>query len=339
MSQETGNWLFTKVLIGNVLKRGTKAWHWRAAGDGERTNHYDGPIPIGDVNERLFNAVVAEDAQLYAPGGLDGDVMVPVPGWKVVRNAINGHVFRPFKDGYTIHQYPEWLLERVAAILDEGLEIESAGLLRQDGLAWVQVALPETHQAGGTVKHRPYLTAATSHDGSLQSTFFTGTTFVQCDNTLEMGLSGAATRTKVKHTAKMTRGFNVSDARTALEVVFKATEDIDAEIERMLGTRVTDAALDRFLNEWAPIPEAEGVARNKSVARRAVLDDMWKTDERVAPWAGTAFGVLQLTNTYRTQIRPVRGTQRADRVMSDVVLGQGQKDDADAMRLLSAVLV
>lgn len=339
MSQETSNWLFTKTLIGNVLKRGTKAWHWRAARNGEQTNHYDGPIPVEDVNARLFSTVVAEEAQLYAPGGLDGDLLVPVPGWKIVRNAVNGHVFRPFTDGYAIHQYPEWLLERLAVILDEGLEIESAGLLRKDGVAWVQVALPETHQAGGLVSHRPYLTGATSHDGSLQSTFFTGTTFVQCDNTLEMGLFGAATRKKVKHTAKATRGFNIHDAREALQVVFAATEEIDAEIEQLLGTQVTDAALERFLNEWAPVAEAEGIARRKNLERRDLLVDMWRNDDRVAPFGRNAFSVLQLTNTYRTQIRPVRNVERADRVMTDVVTGQGQKDDADALRLLKAVLV
>lgn len=337
MSQETSKWLFTKVLIGNVLKRGTKAWHWRAARDGERSNHYDGPIPVADVHERLFSQVHAVERQLSMPN--KAGVTVPVPGWKVIVNEHNEHVFRPFTDGYAIHQYSDWLIDRMMAILDDGLEIESAGLLRKDGLAWVQAALPETHQAAGGVSYRPYISGSTSHDGSLQSTFFTGATFIQCDNTLEMGLSGASTRAKTKHTGKATRGFNVTDHRAALQVMFAATKEIDAEIERMLGTKVTDAELAKFLNAYDPIAEAEGVARRKAQARHAELTTMWREDDRVAPWAGTAFGVLQLTNTWRTQVRPVRNVERADRVMQDVILGQGQKDDADAMRTLAKVLV
>ena len=338
MSQETSHWLFTKVLIGNVLKRGSRAWHWRAASEGERSNHYDGPIPVQDIHDRLFSQVWAEDVQLLAPGGMDGETPVPVPGWKLVRNAIDGHVFRPFTEKYAIHQYGDWLVDRAALILDEGLEVESAGLLRQNGLAWVQAALPETHQAAGDVAYRPYITGATSHDGSLQSTFFTGATFVQCDNTLEMGLSAAATRVRTKHTEKATRGFNVTDHRAALQVVFDATDAIDAEIEAMLRLKVSDADLERFLNAYDPIAENEGVAQRKAKARHDQYQLMWKSDDRVAPWTGTAFGVLQLTNTYRTQIRPVRNVQRADRVMQDVILGQGQKDDASAMKILAGVL-
>lgn len=32
-----------------------------------------------------------------------------------------------FKDGYVAHQYSEWLLTTVAAMLDDGLSISSAG--------------------------------------------------------------------------------------------------------------------------------------------------------------------------------------------------------------------
>lgn len=342
MSQETAHWLFTKVLIGNVLKRGTKAWHWRAAREGERSNHYDGPVPVADVRERLFNQVRAEAVPMFVPalGGGDDAAMVEAKGWQVVRNAVDGHIFRPFTNGHGIHQYDEWLLENVETILDEGLEVESAGLLRHDGLAWVQVALPETHQAAGGVSHRPYLTAATSHDGSLKSTYFTGTTFVQCDNTLEMALGSATNRIGIKHTRKSVERteLRIADVREALSIVFQATEAIDKEIDRMLGIKVSDAELAKFLDEYDPIAEAEGVARRKAQERHAQYQLMWKSDDRVAPWAGTAFGVLQLTNTYRTQVRPVRNVQRADRVMQDVILGQGNKDDAAAMKLLAGVL-
>jgi hypothetical protein len=53
MSRETLNWLYTNTLIGSTDKRG-KAWHWRAQEQDGASNHYPGPIPVTDVQDRLF---------------------------------------------------------------------------------------------------------------------------------------------------------------------------------------------------------------------------------------------------------------------------------------------
>ncbi len=54
MSKESLTWLNTNTLIGCTDKRGT-AWHWRAEQQGEQSNHYPGPIPLQDVQDRLFH--------------------------------------------------------------------------------------------------------------------------------------------------------------------------------------------------------------------------------------------------------------------------------------------
>ncbi len=53
MSRETLQWLNTNTLIGCTDKRG-HAWHWRAQEQNGIANHYPGPIPIADVQQRLF---------------------------------------------------------------------------------------------------------------------------------------------------------------------------------------------------------------------------------------------------------------------------------------------
>ncbi len=53
MSRETLQWLNTNTLIGFTGKRG-HAWHWRAQEQHGTFNHYPGPIPIADVQHRLF---------------------------------------------------------------------------------------------------------------------------------------------------------------------------------------------------------------------------------------------------------------------------------------------
>ena len=54
MSKETLQHLNISTLIGNTDARG-HAWHYRAEEQGEETNHYPGPIPVGDVERRLFD--------------------------------------------------------------------------------------------------------------------------------------------------------------------------------------------------------------------------------------------------------------------------------------------
>ena len=53
MSRETLQHLNTNTLIGNTDARG-HAWHYRAEEQGDETNHYPGPIPVEDVQRRLF---------------------------------------------------------------------------------------------------------------------------------------------------------------------------------------------------------------------------------------------------------------------------------------------
>ena len=54
MSTETAQWLNTMTLIGNTDHRGT-AWHYRAELQGDEPNHYPGPVPVADVERRLFS--------------------------------------------------------------------------------------------------------------------------------------------------------------------------------------------------------------------------------------------------------------------------------------------
>ena len=54
MSKETIQHLNTNTLIGQTDARGT-AWHYRAEHQGEESNHYPGPIPVADVERRLFH--------------------------------------------------------------------------------------------------------------------------------------------------------------------------------------------------------------------------------------------------------------------------------------------
>src|SRR6476619_7209863 len=54
MSRETLQHLNTNTLIGTPHARG-RGWHNREEQQGSESNHYPGPIPIEDVERRLFH--------------------------------------------------------------------------------------------------------------------------------------------------------------------------------------------------------------------------------------------------------------------------------------------
>ena len=64
----------------------------------------------------------------------------------------------------------------------------------------------------------------------------------------------------------------------------------------------------------------------------------YERDPRVAPWHGTAFGVLQAVNTYEHHERPVRGATRAERNMLRTVKGEFGDLDRQAWKHLESVL-
>src|SRR5690606_13296651 len=101
MSKETHEWLSNNVLIGFTEKRGN-AWHYR---EGDQ-NHYTGPVPVADIERRLFHWD-PEIVPLYVPVGSAGTEFLEVPGRVAVRRPDTGHVLGVFKDSVNPHPFRE----------------------------------------------------------------------------------------------------------------------------------------------------------------------------------------------------------------------------------------
>jgi hypothetical protein len=62
---------------------------------------------------------------------------------------------------------------------------------------------------------------------------------------------------------------------------------------------------------------------------------LYQNDNRVAPWKGTALGVLQAFNTWGHHVRATRGdTNRVERNMIEAINGTTDKSDRDVLALL-----
>ncbi|MER7599512.1 DUF932 domain-containing protein [Streptomyces hydrogenans] len=327
MSRETLEWLSNNTLIGFTDKRG-HAWHHRAGDD----NTYAGAIPVEDVHKRLFDWEAVKVSATYEWGG--ERIKAQRSPW--VRSD-TGAELGAFKDGYQGHQYGVWLLDNVATILDDTLQVGSAGLLRGGAVAWVSVEVPENVVTPEGVTFRPSLMARTSFDGSIATTYGRHITNVVCDNTMAVAAGEHGGQIyKVKSTRNSLD--RIPEVRDALGIVYSMADDFQAEVRRLTAVKVDDGTWERIVADMVPMPEGpattkgEKATATRATAKRDVMMRLWRHDERVAPWAGTAFGAWQAFNTYGQHEGQVRGVSRQERNMLNTVNGTIESEDAATVR-------
>lgn len=260
-----------------------------------------------------------------------------IPGRQAVVRSDTNAVMGIFAAGYERHQYEEWLLRTVANLLDEDLSISSAGLLKGGAIAWVEVGVPYAIDTPEGVTFRPNLLATTSFDGSIATTFKRTITATVCDNTRDLALSEAGAQVKVKHSKNSK--LKLMEAREALDVIHTTSDAFAAEVAALCRISVSDKEWAQFVDRLVPNDNAlTGRALTMAQNKRESLKSLYDLDDRVAPWAGTAFGVVQAVNTYEHHERTVRGAARADRNMLRTVSGEFAKLDRESWKMLEGVL-
>lgn len=336
MSKETETWLNQCCLIGFTDKRG-HAWHYRESAQGIEPNHYPQAIPIADVQRRLFSwEPLKQPIYVKNINSFTGEY-IAVPNRQAIVASDNGDVLGVFKDGYEPHRYDQWLLENVQSILDDdALGIGAALLLRNRGVAVVQVEVPDYFTTRDGVQFRPNLVAATSLDGSLSTTYKRTITDVVCDNTTEIALAEEGQQIKIKHSRYS--GLRLGEAREALELIYDSADAFTAEVEKLCATTVTDQQWQSVLNALVPIPEEMGRSQTTATNKRATLTQLWVQDPRVEPWKNSAWGVHQAFNTWAQHFATVKGAHRAERNFDNVLSGKTAAGDSLVLRTLEGVL-
>lgn len=345
MSRESLRWLNTNTLIGLTDYRG-KAWHYRKGLQGGEPNHYPGAIPVDDVIRRLFDWE-AVAVRLYEKVVCDPDETNCIDedgrpfklvdgGVKKIVHSVTGKRFHCPGSGYQIHQYREWLIDVMKDIIDDDINIGSAGLLRDGGVAFVTLEIPESIQIIEGFGVRPHLVAATSHNGDLATSYKTVATFVVCDNTLAMALREKTPQFTVRHSQYSQ--LRLQSARDALQIVHRMTDDVRALVTELSELKVSTSDWNRLLDELAPIPELTKEPDNKKIVqeatfRQAEIRGLYDSDDRVAPWRGSGLGVFQAFNTHRQQ---VAGTDkgRHERNMKHTLGRVTRREDAKVLAAL-----
>lgn len=334
MSKETLEHLNTHTLIGYTEKRGT-AWHYRAEEQGDESNHYPGAIPIEAIKRRLFDWQAVEGEITATHIGEEGVLQFTDPERKAIMRSDTGAILGIFKSGYRVHQFDEWLVHNVEDILDANLQVGSAGVLKGGAQAWVQIEMPETMEASEGVQYRPFLTAATSMDGSIATTYGTGAQLVVCDNTLSVALGSFNEKIKIRHSRNSLN--KIGDVRDALNIVHQVSDIFEAQVAELTSQYVSDQQWKDFVKAFTQ-PESKSTRSiNMAEKKASELNRLWNYDVMVAPWKNNAFGVLTAVNTHAHHFQTVRGASRAERNMDRAITGGVDKMDNLTLKVLASV--
>lgn len=338
MSNETLEYLRQNILVGFAEKRGRAWWSRKVDENGGPANHFPGAIPLETVLDRQYGWEY-EAVRVWTG---DRDPLEEAEGWQAIRRTDNHHVFAFPTSGYRIHNRRDWCLKLVSEITDTAagdLGIAGAGVLRNGAQCYVQFELPENVQANGE-ELRPFILAATSGDGSIRSVVKTGVTRVVCDNTLAAGLAEKGNAFRVKHTSNSE--VKLSEARDALGILHKASEDFIREMDQLMNTPVSDAEWGKIVAQMIPELHKAKTERSKTMAenRAARLLHLYNNDMRVAPWRDTAWGVTQAFSTYSQHESTVRSfSSRFERTMVNAVGTRLEAEDGQVRAALAKVLV
>jgi hypothetical protein len=127
-------------------------------------------------------------------------------------------------------------------------------------------------------------------------------------------------------------------------MVHTIAAEFAAEVARLCRVEVDLTKWGTFLDRYVPRTDVksghplQGRSGTLAAKKRDILNRLYTGDPRVAPWAGTAHGVLQAVNTYEHHEATVRGATRADRNMLRTVTGDFGRVDREALHQLEAVL-
>ncbi|MCB1902120.1 MAG: DUF932 domain-containing protein [Rhodocyclaceae bacterium] len=186
--------------------------------------------------------------------------------------------------------------------------------------------------AGGMV---PYVGYSTSLASFLATSLHTGTTLQVCDNTMHKAAAEAVAKVKVKRTRFSADVLTAERLRSALDISFKETEALAAELERLANVEVTDAQLAAVLKKWKPFPEDGKPGRKMTLAKNAHAEfrkELWGARN---PFGQTVAGLIQTNNTYQHwHTGGAKGVGRLERMHQRTIMGDVQKDDLSFVTLM-----
>jgi hypothetical protein len=189
----------------------------------------------------------------------------------------------------------------------------------------------------------PYLMFHSSLDGSLANTFVPGTGVAQCDNmfpAMRKAATAAGRLVKFKRSRHSLNDTRIKSIRDALGIMTLEAEQFSEDLHQLVDTPLSRSDFHKALGIIVPAPkdDASKAAVTRYENSRDDLVNLYLGSPMVAPWKDTAFGFVQMINTYNNRYKPVRGALQVERTFERALSGSLAEADGAAIRALESVL-
>lgn len=209
-------------------------------------------------------------------------------------------------------------------LVDSGeAKYDTAGALNGGRRIWLTAQVGDDIQVAGQDSHRLYLALLSSHDGSKSLTALTTMVRIVCANTEQMALRSAKTSWTMTHRQSL-QG-RVAEAREALQLSFAYRDAYSAEIEKMMGVKVSMDQFRAMMTDVLP-PQKRQLEKNLTV-----LSGIYENSPTIndAGIGGTGAGAYNAVTEWLTWGREVR-SQEARMVNSLWGFGQQTRNKTHA---------
>lgn len=342
------------IMIGNTSRRqvaGGGAWF----GKGQVKASYEDAIPVQHVYDNLLNwePIEVPNANLIPlqdSVGADGFLDDGTPyrlnirdDYKAIVRSDNYASLGVFKNAYDSSAYNR-MVAFIQDVFQGHLPVWNAGLLGGGKKFFITVGMDQTmHDDKSGLDFWPYLMFHSSLDGSLANTFVPGTGVAQCDNmfpAMRKAATAAGRLVKFKRSRHSLSDIRIKSLRDALGIMTIEAEQFSDDLHNLVDTPLTRADFHKALGVILPTPndDAAKAAVTRYENQRDALVDLYLGSPMVEPWKDTAFGFVQMINTYNNRYKAVRGALQVERTFERALSGSLAEADSEAVRALELVL-
>lgn len=274
------------------------------------------------------------DYEIQKQPMLDNQTFVPLPNrWvlkRVVTNKLHdimiGNQPQIVSDRYEIIQN----FEIVDLVNELQLPVVTAGTMFNSSMAWMLLDLGESIAFKGTEEATDRFLLVATHHGTGNFVVYVVTVRVVCQNTYDIATKFGDLRWAIKHTASAQD--RLVKARQGLERAYRAMDEMDAEIEKLLDKDFRDSQWEVLVDTIQPkVQPRSGEKRNgewgqlntKAVnaasETRNKLNLIWSNENNTIP-RQSAFHAIQAVNEYE-QHSHGHGKNRDQRMMQKFIKG------------------
>ena len=295
------------------------------------------PLEVWAERAGMNWRIEAADVRFDARGG-DLDVYRVYPDQKVLYRSDTKTPLAIVSKRYQVVQ-PVEILEFYRDLTNiGGLELETAGVLKEGRKFWALARTGQTASLKGRDQVNGYLLLATACDGTLATTAQFTSVRVVCNNTLAIALANGAGAVKVPHR----RQFDAQAVKRQLGIAIASWDDFMMQMKTLsecrVNARTTEAFLQRVLTYPASTVADRGATAVNERAAKSVRELFGGRGRgsSLTSATGTAWGLVNSVTEFVDHHRRARSD---DHRLDAAWFGQGaalkQKAWEEALRLVA----